>query len=500
MTFDFAKQLLQSEFSEERGRFLSSILQSAREGHLCFQSNISSPLPPLSCIIQDEDRYYIQKNWIYETHLLKHVKRLREQPVSPAYNAAGFAQELRQETGLSAEQKQVVQHLFDQSFAVICGGPGTGKTYTAGCFIRLLSKAVDPKWGRSLRVAFTAPTGKAALHLHSSVQLEDQIDYEAATLHRLLQLRPGETALFSPRRLDFDVIVVDEASMIDVALLCHLLGAVGNQTKLIFMGDPNQLPPVEGGGIFHEWASLFGKMLTHCMRTQEPKLQESAGAILEGNRDRFFASVDWTEGLDADWVDSLYKQIRPVFSSEKIDPSEVLERALQFRVLNALRQGPFGVEALNQEILRRMEIQCPDGWWWAVPILSTANQPHLNLSNGSFGVLIGQKKKRFELAQGVAYFQELLGKPLTHLPPYELSFLLSIHKSQGSEFKEVLAIFPEGSESFGKEVLYTAATRAKKQWKVVGKQEVIESLISKTTVRHSGFSLRFRKGFQNFCV
>jgi len=491
MTFDFAKQLLQSEFSEERGRFLELILQSARDGHLCFQTNTPSPLPPLPSIVQDENRYYIQKNWVYETHLLEHVKRLRERSTSPIYNSNAFIEALAQEEGLSLEQKGVIQHLFDQSFTVVCGGPGTGKTYTAGRFIQLLSKVVDPNLGRPLRIAFTAPTGKAALHLQASFQTTEGVYYEAATLHRLLRLYPGETSLFSTSKLDFDVIVVDEASMIDIALLCHLLGSVGNQTKLIFMGDPNQLPPVEGGGIFHEWASLFGKTLSHCMRTQDPKLQESAAAILAGDSDRFFKAVDLREDFDPGWIDSLYDQIGPVFSEKKMDPGVFLERALQFRVLNALRQGPFGVEALNQEILRRMEAQCPEGWWWAVPILSTTNQPHLNLSNGSFGVLIGQKKRRLDLAKGEAYFEELSGKSLPHLPPYELSFLLSIHKSQGSEFKEVLAIFPQGSELFGKEVLYTAATRAKKQWKVIGKREVLESLISKTTVRRSGFSFRF---------
>jgi len=486
MTFDFAKYLLKSKFTEERGRFLSAILQSAREGHLCFRSEEPSPLPPLPSILQDKDRYYVQKNWVYETHLLEHVQRLRQQPTPPFYDSSAFTREISQATGLSSEQKGVIQHLFDHTFSVICGGPGTGKTYTAGCFIRLLSKAVDPKMGRRLRVAFTAPTGKAALHLQSSLRSVEGIYYEAATLHHLLRLRPGQTDLTPKQRLDFDVIVVDEASMIDVALLAHLLGVVGNHTKLIFMGDPNQLPPVEGGGIFHEWGALFGKSLTQCMRTQEPRLQASAAAILAGDAEAFFASVDWTEG-----VDHLYEKIRPTFSSQPMDPKAFLDQSTQFRVLNALRQGPFGTEALNQEILRRMEAECPEGWWWAVPILSTTNQPHLGLSNGSFGVLMGQKKKRFELTRGVAYFAEHEGKSLPTLPPHELSFLLSIHKSQGSEFTEVLAIFPEGSESFGKEVLYTAATRAKKRWEVVGKREVLESLLRKTTVRSSGFSVRW---------
>jgi exodeoxyribonuclease V alpha subunit len=240
---------------------------------------------------------------------------------------------------------------------------------------------------------------------------------------------------------------------------------------------PHQVPPVDGGRIFHEWTKLFGKKLSLCRRTDNLQLQENGAAILRGDVDCFFASVDWEETFSQDWLDRLYEQINPLISEDPIDPDHCFTQFTQFRVLNALRQGSFGVDALNQEIFRRMEKKCPEGWWWAVPILSTANLPAINLSNGSFGVIIGRKKGRIDLSKGSAYFEEHRGEKSPRLPSYELSFLLSVHKSQGSEFNEVLAIFPDGSESFGKEILYTAATRAKLRWKGMGPKKVIAQLL-----------------------
>lgn len=471
------KYLLGDEFSEKRGRFLQNILQSAKEGHLCLQADELSPLPPLDFIVQDQNRYYLQKNFVYETKLLEAVQKFQTRTIAPS---AVFTEKVLGASDLSDEQKGILLHLFTHPFAIVCGGPGTGKTYTAGKFLESLA-SVKP----SLRVAVTAPTGKAALHLQSVFKGEA----EAATLHRLLKLRPDQTNLSAMELLDFDVVIVDEASMIDVALLAHLVSAIGDTTRLILMGDPNQLPPIEGGGIFGAWASLFGVQLTKCMRTQEPQLLLGASAIVKGDAPQFFEKVPWQEEISSD---ALYDWICPLIAQEKIDPKMALGALQKRRALNALRQGPSGTEALNRELLKRMDEKCPPGWWWAVPILSTTNLPHLQLSNGSFGVVIGKKGRSLELSQGTVYFEEHLeGLPV--LPPHELSFLLSVHKAQGSEFPEVLALFPEASEAFGREVLYTAATRAKKSLRVVGKKEVLKKLLEARVERKTGFLERWIK-------
>lgn len=439
---------------------LGLILQSAREGNLCLK--IPEGPPSVSGGVKDQDRYYLQKDWVFETHIVEQVKRLRKIKIEPSID---FLEKIEKDEKLSYEQKQAVIHLYQKPFSILCGGPGTGKTHTAARFVKHFTSG---------KVILAAPTGKAALHLQSKIG----DTCEAMTLHRLLRLKPGEVRLFSQRRIDADLVIVDEASMIDVTLFAHLLGAIGDHTRLILMGDPNQLPPVDAGSVFSDLSELFGIHLKTCMRTEEPLLHQAAQAILTGNEEQFFASVPRTEDFD-----SLYDRINPVISAQKIAMKEN-----RFACLNALRQGPFGLDALNRKILERMDERCPDGWWWTVPIMVNTNLPLLNLYNGSTGFITGQKNKKIHLQTGTAFFPEI--GEVKQIPPYDLAFVISIHKSQGSEYDEVLALFPEGSEVFGKEALYTAATRAKKSWEIIGKKEVICLMLTKKNERHSGIKER----------
>jgi exodeoxyribonuclease V alpha subunit len=439
---------------------LGLILQNAREGNLCL--NIPKGPPFLPGVVKDQDRYYLQKDWVFETHIVEHIKRLRKIKMATSDE---FLENIENDEKLSHEQKQAAIHLYQNPFSILCGGPGTGKTHTAARFVKHFTSG---------KVILAAPTGKAALHLQSKIGE----NCEAMTLHRLLRLKPGEVRLFSQRRIDADLLIVDEASMIDVALFAHLLGAIGDHTRLILMGDSNQLPPVDAGSVFSDLSELFGIHLKTCMRTEEALLHQAAQAILTGNEDQFFASVQRTEDFD-----SLYERINPVISAQKIGPP-----TKRFACLNALRQGPFGLDSLNRKILEKMDEKCPDGWWWTVPIMVNTNLPSINLYNGSTGFIMGQKNKKIHLSTGAAFFPEI--GEVRQIPPFDLAFVISIHKSQGSEYDEVLALFPEGSEVFGKEALYTAATRAKKNWEIIGKKETISLMLSKKTERHSGIKER----------
>lgn len=487
----FAHRLLGENCDSKAAAFLGSLLREAKEGSLCLKSeeefswppHVLGPgkdWPPKEPIIKDQNRYYLQRNWVVETHIFNQLKRLTSQQAH-LHNRALFG-ELLEKKPLQALQKKAIEKAFDSSFFVLAGGPGTGKTYTAAVLAQIFQQCSHKP---DYKIVVAAPTGKAASHLQSVLQM----DIKAFTLHRLLRLLPGQNRLFSQKKIDADLIIVDEASMIDPMLFAHLLEAVPSEAKLIVMGDPNQLPPVGAGGIFHDLASLFGQFLERSMRVENDRLKELSSNIQSGEpiSPEFFLELRFDETV----AQKIFTQISPFMSFTPPDPEDCLKKLSQFRVLNALRNGPFGADRLNLEIVRIMEKRLRIGQWWAIPIMINANDPDTELYNGTCGVLVGQFKGKIDLFEAIAYFPEKI--PSKKLPSFEIAFCLSVHKSQGSEFERVWAIFPKGSEKFGKEALYTAVTRAKKEVRLLSSPEIIQELLSKCSLKNTGLADRFSR-------
>lgn len=382
----------------------------------------------------------------------KHLESSPHLTVDPHALRVGI-ENLCESGTITEEQGRAIHQGCTQSLTTISGGPGTGKTYTAGILLRLfLSLLKGP-----CKIALTAPTGKAAANLQKSFEkfssdLKGQEGIQSLTLHSLLRL--GRKRECKP--IDADLILVDESSMIDTKRMVDLLGSVKKGARLILMGDPHQLPPVEIGGLFAELVkeNAHGVLLSKCLRTDLASIVQMAKMALTGQGEGIICHADPEPFLD----EALHAYQSPTDAG----PAELLSFFNQYRILSPLNKGPWGCETINTRIFSKLfSLRGP----CVAPILITKNDRTLNLNNGEVGVLVCQTPGEYRQGD-FAYFEGSDGIrqfPAIALPQHTWAFCLSVHKSQGSEFDRVLLLWPDGAEKFGRPGLYTGITRAKKQ-------------------------------------
>lgn len=443
--------------------WIKRLIESATSGNLCEQIEDVSSLPPglwsygdkalaPTPLVVHGNRLYLQRCWALETLCLEALSKLLAEPPKSMHDSDRFVQLLDQ-IPLQPAQRSAISRAFNQRLILLTGGPGTGKTYTASALIRLFGySSLLPLF----KVAIAAPTGKAAAHLEAALQawnLPSALVIESTTLHRLLRLQPGTQHIHRPHLIDAHLVVVDEASMLDVSLMLHLFQAIGPQTRLLLLGDPDQLPPVDGPSLFPDLAELFGSKLERSMRTEQSELAELSSAI---QRSDLSAVTAYADRIPLQ-LDAIKKAMSP-----------------NRRILSTLRKGPFGADILNQELLAHATPNAP------IPILITENVPRLRLYNGSSGVLL----------KGTAHFNGF-SLPEAELPKYETAFCLSVHKSQGSEFDEVIVLLPPGSEQFGKQALYTAVTRAKRRAILAADDATLATMLRTNSRSKNGLKERY---------
>ena len=431
-------------------------------------------------------------------------------------------------------QRAAADAALVHALLLVTGGPGTGKTTTIARVLALLVAQALHAGLPAPRIAMAAPTGRAAERMATSLRravdglradgsidagVLDALPTTASTLHRLLGPIPDTSAFRhdAAHPLAFDVVVVDEASMIDLPLMARLVDAIDSGSRLILLGDADQLPSVEAGDVLaamvdaaahasasHTDASAHHVSLAHVHLQRGYRQSEGfdlaplAHALRDGDADHALhllrsatlRGVHLHDGI-ADPLDAALREQwlphwRALASIE--DPALALREAARLRLLCAVREGPAGVRSLNARIDMLLAGPRPPAYYPGRLLLVTENSPRHGLSNGDIGVCIGHATGMaawFETADGPRAFH-----PAT-LPTHEGAFAMTVHKAQGSEFDQVWLVLPPRDERvLSRALLYTGATRARESLHVLGTESVLRAAMARTSTRVSALSAR----------
>lgn len=425
---------------------LEELMRALHDGHIAmpYKGSLDSPY-----LQQDKGFIYIKSLYLMQQEL-RGIERQTESSLPEAPLSER----------LLPEQKEAIVFALSSSLTLLTGGPGTGKSFT----ITELIKSYFQQRGQEKLVALAAPTGKASQQLRPHVK---DLPVKLSTLQRLLALyRQPYIGQEEKEPLPFDLIIVDEASMIDLPLMVRLLHHKKRGAKLVLVGDKHQLPPVGFGQPFVDLMTLYPdhvKSLTRPMRTDRQEILSLAEHVREGLSPPSLA-LSWPPQI------SLYH-----YGNEA---KEALERQKEFRLLTTLVEGPWGSKVLSEQLFSRQR-----GHFFA-PIIICENDFALDLYNGLLGVMEVDEGRLIR-----AYFlcdEEIKSFAPHELPSYEWAYALSVHKAQGSEFDAVYFVMGPGSERFGKEIIYTGITRAKKSLQIASTEEQLRLCLQSTSQRCTG--------------
>lgn len=489
-------------------------------------------------VLDARGRLYLRRYWEHERALARAlVERAGSTPeIDDAVLTSGLDRLFSARAGTDAQastgaelQRCAVEAALRRRLCVVSGGPGTGKTSTVA---RILVLAVEQ--ARALgrpdpRIVLIAPTGKAAAALTSALAknldglacddaVRAAVPREASTIHRALGSRGGVGAGFgrsAEHPLDADLVVVDEASMVDLALMRRLVDAVPKGARLVMMGDADQLASVEAGAVLSD---ICGSGADRDARPDAPlaagvvRLEHSyrfaagsgiavlaravnagdAHAAFEVLADAGHADVAWIDRSEPGWPLEIVELVDAGFSelASARDPGAGLAGLTRFCVLSPHRVGPLGTLELNEWIARRERRPAGAGF---EPILVERNDRVLGLYNGDLGLRGGAGEAG---APARVYFAQAAGEtgaaslrslsPL-RLPPHSPAWAMSVHKSQGSEFETVLVVLPDrASPVLTREMLYTAITRAREKVVIWAPRDVLAQCIERRVQRSSG--------------
>jgi exodeoxyribonuclease V alpha subunit len=467
--------------------------------------------PRVSPLVLDGSRLYLDRFYRYEQRLAAQMRtRAHAECESPHPDTLQTLADLFSSAEHQERPRAAAERVLRHRLAVVCGGPGTGKTTVVVKMLALIRAEALHTGQQAPTVALLAPTGKAAARLAESVRrsakglpphLAQGLPDQAQTIHAALGVIRGTPRFrrHAQAPLSADVLVVDEASMVALPLMCKLMEAVRPDARVVLLGDADQLVSVELGSVLGDITAASGPVgasvvrLTHTWRyPANSGIQAMAQAIVGGDGEALLEALadpklsDVTQLPAAGRAERL-GQIQDAVQAgygplaEAADVPSAVAALGRYRLLCAHRHGAWGVERLNPLVEGWLADALPEG---RRALMVTKNDRQLALNNGDVGVV--------DVADGLAqaWFETATGHrsvPVAMLPAHASLYATTVHKSQGSEYDQVtLLLPPEASPVVTRELLYTAVTRATKRVTVLGQASVISAGVERQVKRMSG--------------